>query len=987
MQTPLSTNFSRGIISPKFHGRVETEAYHAGAAVIEDFIINNQGSLQRRPGTYRLWLTGFTAPSPEGEDEDRFAVEVEAGQRYSLLVVNDKGSEAQFILSKGGDEPEHRFFEVTIGRTNFDHQDDLFELTQFTEGDENFYPEAHAFATEDGSLVDDAFTSTISEVTFLRLRNPYVYAGFMARAWHKTISRDRCRAATLEVPFVSVGPLDPPEYVVNRSHLNHTTGFRVFDSDGNEIGETVHRTREIPHFVGQILKGQYQDARERSRLSTFGGARTVAQEHLIDDLGYVRLDVANGDPEDSDYVFYRRYPGRSRVYINGKSIRLAEANRNGGFVLIDFNELENAQSNWTELTDFRVRRTRRRKGKCTVLVFLVGCVKRGPTRWDYRTRSYTFPTDWLDQYQNREYDVEGTVWMVPEATFRLYYRLGPSEVMIGEISPENPTNDKWEIAETVVDTGGPVSERVSKIRIFSEADINPLTGRQLPDPSAEYILERILTEEEQDVISRRLKPWDRTEGIQDFALEIVSQRPEWVQDSVDRLQAGKTAIVHSGRLMMLEDENNLHFIVSAMRDYANFHAGDSEVDAYEFYVETERTERLQWAMSVRDGVIVGTDRNEYVVLGVESPSNVQARRYTGLGSSRPYAIRFGDKILFISRDGNRVVAYEYSDELAAWHSSDLTAVAEHLFIGGIQSMHYMQDPISSIWVVPEGNEGVYCLTWEPATGVQAWSHHMAGQNVLAATTATIDGVTALFVAVERQQMVSIEVLDFRAEGVGGFQYFIDSAEFLFWTWDDQEDEAANPQPLGPDGEVLDGETNWTVHFGTDQYSRFQGQDIAIVVNGVVERVLLGDLRPTSTTTLTIGPYEGADIKFDLSEDFGVTVGIGIPFTSKLETLPLLVESPSGPGVIKNTQTQSLRVRIDDSGTFKAGSARDELERVELTPGEDLWNVGHPALNRFTGDVRIPLVSQWSRRPSVFIESYYADPLNILALMSDSQVFE
>ncbi len=965
MQTPLITNFSRGVISPKFAGRVDTEVYHQGAEVIEDFIVNNQGSLQRRPGTYRLWSTGFTYPSPAQAETDRFEVEVTAGEKFSLILLTDDGGQAQFILSKGGANPQHRFFEVAMAPG--DEGVDLFRLTEFSPDGENYYTEAHSFITGDERVIDDSFVSNISHFSFMRLRNPAGYTNFSPRVWHSIISRDLCRADAAQIPFVKVGPLDPPEYRRTTSTLTHDVGFRVYDQDNALISAPVVRSRTVAQFTGQIVKGQYEESRDISRLRN-GAVFNVSDESLIEDYGYLVLSVPNVMDTSvypffwgGAFTFYNHWPGKSKVKVNGVDISNKVAvNETNETVKIPFSVLAETSTAWTETMEVEIQ--------YHGYVIVASGTPPGSLpsfRKVYKNlpAMVSVPSDWLDPYNNRVYDLETPVTLIGSDNYNLYYVEGTAASLLPPST--------WEVAQAS-------ETHIEKVRIFSEADIHTFESKQLPSASAYYRIERQITGESQEVISRRIKPWVRTESATDFALEFVAPPETWLSSSLEKIQQGQSVVVHGGRMLILNDERDLSFLVSSLRDYANFYESDSEVDAYTFNIETERSERIQWVVSMREGLVVGTDKNEYVVLGVESPSNVQSRRYTGIGSSRPYAIRFGDKILFVGRDGQRIVAYAYSDELSAWYSTDLTSIAEHLFVGGIQSMHYMNEPISTIWVVPEGDNGLYALTWEPATGVQGWSHHMAGQNVLSAAVATIESRTALFVAVERQGKVVIEVLDFHEEGIAGISNYLDSVEILVWVKYVEGEDSLLMSPAG-----VDVEENYTINFGTGQWARFQGKELVVVVNGVATHTMLGESVPHSNSTLSIGPFEGADIPIELEDNTSVIVGVGMPFVSKLKTLPMIVDSRSGPGIIKNTQVHRARVRIDSSGDFKAGSTFGDMSRIELAEDGNIVQDG----NVYTGDCLIPLMSRWTRRPALCIESYYAEPLNVLAIMADSQVFE
>lgn len=51
-QYHLQSNFSAGMLSPRMLGYEDTQAYQSGAKLLENFIVEPQGSLTKRPGTY-----------------------------------------------------------------------------------------------------------------------------------------------------------------------------------------------------------------------------------------------------------------------------------------------------------------------------------------------------------------------------------------------------------------------------------------------------------------------------------------------------------------------------------------------------------------------------------------------------------------------------------------------------------------------------------------------------------------------------------------------------------------------------------------------------------------------------------------------------------------------------------------------------------------------------------------------------------------------
>lgn len=982
MQTPLVTNFSRGILSPKFYGRVETEIYAAGAAQIENFIVNNQGSVERRPGTYRIWNTNWT--HPVDGDEDQFVMQAFPGQRYSLSVLADGGTKAQIILST---RDEHRYFELEVGEYMQNGDLGLFTLTEVEEG-EQFFQEAHAFHLEDtvleeaGAIVDDSFIVSLGDITFLRTRSPSEYRGYNTKVWHNQLSRNIAVGPGTDSPFVTLQPYAPPEYDREFSVLSHTVGATVTDVHNNsrrvDFGE-----RFVPQAVGTLYEGTYKDFPERARLiGASGENNAVAVEPPNADI--FTKDVPNVYPvvcsDCHKHEFYKHYPGRARIETNngapitGEWVTVDPTTQRFTFKVELFSLLEGPNNN----DRFRVRYAWNDKKKTYVKVFGVKISTGTKNNWKYKWSTVVVSAELdakLEHYRNNHYTLDSTIqWFddpPPPPVHESEQALYTLHVYGG--------NGIEKAAIPYTATGAPYTINHSEGNVTGVTIHDELTiagGKLLP--SDFFMLRRAEIEFDQDSISRRVKPWSRTETSNDFALERVSDISSWLQKSTDTINNSKSIALTNSRLIALKSESLLEIQASSSRDYANFSEGDSDRDSYEFSIDTDRTERLQWMVSMREGIVVGTDKNEYVIVGASSPSTVASRRYTGFGSSRPYAIRFGDKILFVSRDAKRVFAYMYSDELSAWHSQDITSVAQHLFEKGIQSVHYQQDPMSIIWVVPEENDGLYALTWEDSTGVMAWTHHLAGANVLAATPVTVDGSTILILAVEREGNVVIEGLDL-SKGVEDSVFYVDSAEYLYFHTKEGDAETV----YGPDGEEMT--ENYEVRFDEARWTRFRLNDIAFMVDGATEKVMEGDKQPHNNSVIRIGPFDGADVPIEIDDDDTmVVVGIGYLYTSKLKTLPILVQSPSGAGIFKDTQVQKVRVRVHNSGAFKAGNDEDDLTRVELDEEDHMAQLPN---GYYSGDTKINIQSRWMRRPQIVIESYYSDPLTVLALMVDAQVYE
>lgn len=975
MQTPLITNFSRGILSPKFFGRVESELYNQGAADLLNFLVNAQGSVERRRGTYRVWDTGVSVPKAPGDAEDRFEVPITDDGEYTLVAVANKGNEAQMILStKTG---INRYFELRIGSTMTSGVS-LVELKINEADDVSVDPEVivGSFPT-DGLQVDDAFVTRYHNLTMLRLRKQ---GGYNLKFWEATESP--VKALEGDSPFVKIDPLPPPEYDKSLPLISQNIGYVVNDNP------VITVTKKIIQYVGQVVRGRVDETIVTQQEVKNGSYASAAQKPIPSAINHVNGACIFTIPESvpahtkGDFnVTFHSLPHTQKVEVvypagssQMKTVEIGSEHwtykQAPSTLTIRFDGFEESLgANWQYLVDNSLTKLKLTYAGPHSWKPCVVCSRRYSTEYGYawinmRSGGLTSALDW---YRGTTYAPTETVaYSGPDSKYSLYYVDGSHRHEVG--------TSRWSMANNGTNVTGVT---------IDEASINPTTG-MIPSSTAWYELHREPDVTSDSVVAERGVPWVAGEDIQTGVFRLIGViGSKTVADYYDPFPAGlqenaAAAFINSNRLMLITGTSSIPEVkASAIGDIVNFYEGVSETGSYTIQFDTDVSERIMWVVSMREGVLIGTNRNEYVLMGGASPSTVQVRRYTSNGSALPYANRFGDKIIYASRDARKMYSYAYSNELAAWYSDDITSVAEHLFRGGIQSFKYIADPFKSIWVVPRGNNGMYCLTWEPSTGVMAWSRHFDGVNVLAIEAITLQEKTVLIMIVERSGRAVVEALDLGQTPMVGQDLYVDSSEYLLFR---REEDGTYTGSNGM--EITDNES---IDFGSSRWARFQGQPIVFMVNGETQAVYEGANAPTVNTTLTIGPFEGADIQLELEAGVGALVGIGIPFKSRLKTLPILVQSPTGAGVFKKTQVRKLRLRIDESQAFNVGNDLSDLTTVELSESENL--IQNEETGYYTGDVVVEIQSRWMNRPEIYVESFYGDPLTMLAMMIDTQVYE
>jgi hypothetical protein len=114
---------------------------------------------------------------------------------------------------------------------------------------------------------------------------------------------------------------------------------------------------------------------------------------------------------------------------------------------------------------------------------------------------------------------------------------------------------------------------------------------------------------------------------------------------------------------------------------------------------------VRWIASYRQGLVVGTDGEEWTVQGsgdgseVLTPTNIQAIQRNRSGTSVLAAIQTRDSLLWVSLTGRKVFEFAYAFSSDDYKSPDMTLRAEHITKSGIVDFVYQAEPDPVLWCV------------------------------------------------------------------------------------------------------------------------------------------------------------------------------------------------------------------------------------------------------------------------------------------------
>ncbi|ODP39255.1 hypothetical protein [Sphingomonas turrisvirgatae] len=327
--------------------------------------------------------------------------------------------------------------------------------------------------------------------------------------------------------------------------------------------------------------------------------------------------------------------------------------------------------------------------------------------------------------------------------------------------------------------------------------------------------------------------------------------------------------------------------------------------------------------------------------GYLSPQQVRARRQIGRGSSRLGPLVVDNVVFYRPSVGESVRTIGYTFELDGYQSSDVSIFSPHLMRGfSIVSWAYCQEPDSIIWAARSDGK-LLCFTWEQEQQVWGWT--------LCETDGKVESVCAISEAGEDRLYLTVRRV------VGGVErVFIERMAAA--RWNDRELTC-----------FLDCSVSFFLEEPQTVFSglwHLEGRTVWALADGAVVR----DLTVTNgTVTLpsTTGPSRN--------------VTIGLPYSTLIETLPLIL--PGGANVGRKQQLGEAVVRLINSGPPLVGPSENKLYQLKAR-GSEAYGEPDDLLN---GPYSFSNESHVSESTSLVIKQDEPLPLHLTAAFLEPNV--
>jgi hypothetical protein len=375
-------------------------------------------------------------------------------------------------------------------------------------------------------------------------------------------------------------------------------------------------------------------------------------------------------------------------------------------------------------------------------------------------------------------------------------------------------------------------------------------------------------------------------------------------------------------------------------DYEDFTEGAD--DSMAFTIALPGHNPIRWLTS-KDYLIIGTSGSvgKYGKQGEAlSPSSPSYQEQTKSGSAPFMVAEASDALLYIERGSTKVREFIYSLQSDKFVSPDLTVLASDILEGGVADVFFQQRPEQILWcVLEDGNMAT--MTYQREQEIYGWAKQSTDGYFESGCRIPGSGSEdEIWVAVKRtidnNDVRYIEQFQPRSWGNDiNACWFVDCA-------------------IGYDGEDASSLTG---------LNHLIGKDVYVLGDGVIE------------------PNEVVDANGEITIDRAAgKITAGLPFTSKLETMPIYLDPMDKP---YSKNILSLWFDFYKTGFCKYAASRNASKLININFENDMRTDPNATVQElYTSDNMLKEVTDQygsSQKLSIYIESDAPLPLTLRSI--------
>ena len=485
---------------------------------------------------------------------------------------------------------------------------------------------------------------------------------------------------------------------------------------------------------------------------------------------------------------------------------------------------------------------------------------------------------------------------------------------------------------------------------------------------------------------------------------------------------------HDGRLWYGKDQKIFGSNKYAYDNFDKGSAGDEEAVIFE--IATEERTVIQWLMSGRKALSIGTTGGTFSASGTSSvsitPGDIQIARDTNYGVALLAPKRISSFSYYVQRTLNSIRELSYSYDIDSQVARDMNLLADHILRDGdgVVDLDTQQSPNDRLWCVRDDGQ-LSVLTRNAEQEIMGWCRIVAGADsqgdgefesvtvipkqdandqIWVVTKRVIDGTTKRFIefftaedfdedwdAVRVDSSVTMDS-PITITGATSADPVVVTAVAHGLSNGDQIkiNGIVGMTELNGNTYLISSKTDDTFELQDTDSEDIDGSDYTTYISGGEARLMT-----TAITGLLHLEGEAVTVQADgvaLDDTFTVASGAitldskaavthsGLPYEGTIQLLKLSDGNPTGTGQGQNRRIYLSTIRVNRSLGMKIGKTEDTLDEVffgatNATTVTDL----------FTGDLEKFFMTWWDKEDEIIIRQDVSNPLNILCIITKSEV--
>ena len=367
-----------------------------------------------------------------------------------------------------------------------------------------------------------------------------------------------------------------------------------------------------------------------------------------------------------------------------------------------------------------------------------------------------------------------------------------------------------------------------------------------------------------------------------------------------------------------------------------------DADALEFKIASTQYNRIRHLTALSD-LIAFTAGGEFRIYADSAPAitptslSIKPQSYSGASSVQPVVT--SASILYVQAQGSRIRELSYSWEANSYRTVDVSLLTPHRFNGHtVRQLAYARAPDQTLWAVRD--DGVLMgLSYVPDQQVFGWHFHDTDGEFESVTVVSEGNEDVLYAVVKRtvnaRTVRYIERLNTRIFVDQEDAYFVDA------------------------GLTYDGAPATTF----SGLYHLEGETVHILADGAV------------------APPNGVPIGAVTIDPAASVVHIGLPITSDLRTLPLVLEGAQAAGQGTTKNVSKVHLRVTQSSVVQAGPSFTRLRTYPARAVTDPYG-SPPAL--MSGEITLSIDPSWTQDGAVCVRQDDPLPLTVLSMTLEFQ---